>query len=53
MELTKKVKTALDETRMLIMGAQILVGFGFQGVFADAFNQLPTHARFVNAVALG
>ncbi len=29
MELSKKVKVALDETRMLILGAQILLGFQF------------------------
>ena len=27
MQLSKKIKTALDETRMLILGAQILLGF--------------------------
>jgi len=31
MELTKKIKIALDETRMLILGAQILLGFQFRG----------------------
>jgi hypothetical protein len=53
MELQKKVKTALDETRMLILGGQILLGFGLRGVFADAFGQLPTHARYLDAVGLG
>jgi hypothetical protein len=35
MDLSKKVKLALDETRMLILGAQILLGFQFRGVFSD------------------
>ena len=41
MELSKKVKVALDETRMLILGAQILLGFQFRGVFSDGYDQLP------------
>src|SRR5439155_15211035 len=53
MELQKKVKTALDETRMLILGAQILLGFALRGVFADAFDTLPPHARYLEAVGLG
>jgi hypothetical protein len=53
MELQKKVKTALDETRMLILGGQILLGFGLRGVFADAFEQLPTHARWLDTLGLG
>jgi hypothetical protein len=30
MELSKKIKIGLDETRMLILGAQILLGFQFR-----------------------
>jgi hypothetical protein len=33
MRLSKKVKTALDETRLLILGAQVLFGFQFKGIF--------------------
>ena len=40
-KLSDKVKTALDETRMLILGVQILVGFQFRTVFEDGFDQLP------------
>lgn len=53
MELQKKVKTALDETRMLILGGEILLGFELRGVFADAFEQLPAHSRYLDAVGLG
>ena len=53
MELGKKIKIGLDETRTLILGAQILLGFQFRGVFQDAFETLPAHARFLDAVALG
>ena len=31
-DLRKKVKTALDETRLLILGAQVLFGFQLNGV---------------------
>jgi hypothetical protein len=53
MELQKKVKTALDETRMLILGGEILLGFGLRGVFADAFDRLPPFARYLDAIGIG
>ena len=53
MELSKKVKVALDETRMLILGAQILLGFQFRGVFGDGYDQLPADPRYLSGVALG
>lgn len=53
MELSKKVKTALDETRMLILGAQILLGFQFRSAFSDGYDQLPTITRYLDGVALG
>ena len=52
MELSKKVKTALDETRMLILGAQILLGFEFRAAFSDGFDQIPSYARHLEALAL-
>jgi hypothetical protein len=51
-ELSKKVKTALDETRMLILGAQILLGFEFRAAFSDGFDKLPSHSRHLEALAL-
>lgn len=53
MQLTQKVKTCLDETRMLVMGAQILLGFGLHGAFADAFDRLSPHAWSLFVVTLG
>jgi hypothetical protein len=53
MELSKKVKIALEETRMLVLGAQILLGFQFRGVFNEGYDQLPTEARYLDGVALG
>jgi hypothetical protein len=52
LELTEKIKISLDETRMLILGAQILVGFQYTAVFHEGFEHLPAHAQFLNAAAL-
>ena len=53
MKLSEKVKVALEETRILILGAQILLGFGFRGVFDDRFDQLSAYARYADGVGLG
>ena len=53
MKLSEKVKVALEETRILIRGAQILLGFGSRGVFDDRFDQLSAYARYADGVALG
>jgi hypothetical protein len=52
MALAGKVKTALDETRTLILGAQILLGFQFQAAFQEQFDTLPSTSRQLNALAL-
>jgi hypothetical protein len=52
MELSKKVKTSLDEARVLILGAQILLGFAFGGPFNDGFDRLSATARALDALAL-
>lgn len=41
MEAAQKLKIALDETRMLILGAQVLLGFQMRSAFQDAFETLP------------
>src|SRR3954467_9675582 len=51
-ELKDKVKVAMDEARMLILGGQVLVGFGYQAVFRDRFEDLPPAARAVHLAAL-
>ena len=33
MKLEAKLKTALDENRLLILGAQVVFGFQFDGIF--------------------
>jgi Family of unknown function (DUF6328) len=48
MALADKLKIALDETRLLILGSQILFGFQFNGMFQDAFEELSAVARGLN-----
>jgi Family of unknown function (DUF6328) len=52
MKIAQKVKLALDETRMLVLGAQILIGFQFRGVFQDLYSELPAPSRYLNGLAL-
>jgi hypothetical protein len=52
MELGRKLKLALDETRLLILGAQVLFGFQFEGVFQELFPHLPGYAKAVHGLSL-
>jgi hypothetical protein len=52
MALSDKVKTALDETRTLILGSQILLGFQYQSAFRQGFDELPSASRHMSAAAL-
>ena len=52
MSLQRKLKTALDETRLLILGAQVLFGFQFNGAFQELFEELPLPSRHLHCVAL-
>src|SRR3954468_5851575 len=52
MSLSKKVKVALGETRTLILGAQILLGFKLQGVFRPVFGRLPWHDTYLDTASL-
>jgi Family of unknown function (DUF6328) len=50
--LSRKVTTALDETRTLMLGAQILLGFQFNGAFQTRFHALSPPAMIVDAIGL-
>lgn len=50
--LAGKVKTALDETRTLILGAQILLGFQYQAAFQERFGAWSSTSRQLSALAL-
>lgn len=52
MLLSKAVKVALDETRLLILGAQVLLGFQFQAVFREGFETLSPLCKQLYLVAL-
>jgi hypothetical protein len=49
----RRLKTALDETRLLILGVQILLGFEFQCVFQDGFESLTQGSKQLSMSALG
>lgn len=51
--LKEKVQTGLDETRILVLGAQVLIGFQFRSVFEKGFDSLPEDSRVLQIVALG
>src|SRR5438105_8744763 len=45
MQLERQLKIALDESRLLILGAQVLFGFQFNAVFQEQFKELPSASR--------
>jgi len=49
--LEDKIKTALDETRLLILGSQILFGFQLNGMFQEGFERLSPLSRALSATA--
>ena len=52
MSIERRFKMALDETRLLLLGAQILFGFQFEAVFQQSFKQLPASSHWIDAIAL-
>jgi DMSO reductase anchor subunit len=48
-----KVENALNEARMLVLGAQVLVGFQFRSVFEPGFDKLPLPSQLLKLVGLG
>jgi Family of unknown function (DUF6328) len=47
-KLDRKLKMALDETRLLFLGGQVLLGFQFQAVFQEGFSTLSTAATMLS-----
>jgi hypothetical protein len=43
--LKDKLQTALDESRILVLGIQVLIGFQFNAAFARGFHELPPLSR--------
>jgi hypothetical protein len=52
MDLEPKLKLALDESRLLILGAQVLFGFQFQAVFQDAFKNVSASGKAAQCAGL-
>jgi hypothetical protein len=52
-KLANQVENALNETRMLILGAQVLLGFQFQAAFQPGFERLPPELQDLKLVGLG
>jgi hypothetical protein len=47
----RRIKTALDETRLLILGAQILFGFHLNGAFQKGFTELSASSRALHVAS--
>lgn len=52
MEGAQRLKIALDETRMLILGAQVLLGFQMRSVFQESFERVSGPSRLCDAIAV-
>src|SRR4051794_14275367 len=52
MEMSRKLKAALDETRTLMMGSQILFGFQLEAVFQERFTELDVGRKALTALAI-
>jgi hypothetical protein len=50
-KLKDKVRHALDEARMLIMGVQVLLGFNFEVFFMRRFEEMPRAAHALELVS--
>jgi hypothetical protein len=48
MSLRQKIKQGLDETRLLVLGGQVLFGFKLTSVFQEGFAQLSRATRLVD-----
>ncbi|HWE25315.1 MAG TPA: DUF6328 family protein, partial [Myxococcales bacterium] len=52
MSLRTKIKNALDEARILVLGTQVLLGFQYRGFFEPVFAKLPRFQQSLNLVGL-
>ncbi|MFL5301543.1 MAG: DUF6328 family protein [Anaeromyxobacteraceae bacterium] len=50
--LAEKLQDALDEGRILVLGIQVLVGFGYRAVFEEGFSGLPRWAQLAKLGSL-
>src|SRR5690242_12477542 len=52
-KLKDRLKLSLDESRMLILGAQVVLGFEFRSAFEDTFRELPSKLQLAHLGATG
>src|ERR687886_3022145 len=52
-KLKDKVKTTLDEGRILVIGSQVLLGLQFRSVMEKGFEKLPEYAKYMKLGGLG
>jgi uncharacterized protein DUF6328 len=50
--LSHKIKTVMDESRMLILGASVLLGFQFRSPFETGFASLPRFSQYLKLASL-
>jgi hypothetical protein len=51
-QLKDKIQSSLDESRMLVLGSQILIGFGFSATFQTGFSNIRSISQNLNLIAL-
>jgi hypothetical protein len=51
-DLSHKIKTAMDESRMLILGASVFLGFHYRAPFESGFDSLPAASQYLKVAAL-
>lgn len=51
-KLKDKIENALSEGRMLVLGAQVLMGFQFRSVFEPVFPKLPASSHYLKLCSL-
>jgi hypothetical protein len=52
MDVESRLKTALDESRLLILGAQVLFGFQFEAVFQERFPEVSRDSQLLHNTGL-
>jgi hypothetical protein len=52
MDVDSRLKTALDESRLLILGAQVLFGFQFEAVFQERFPEVSGNSQLLHNTGL-
>lgn len=48
-----KIKDVLQEARILILGTQVLVGFGYRSALEEGFEHLPQDLKILKMIGLG